>query len=148
MVRAKKQRKILSVSELSDLKQEKKELESTLTNLQEYGAGTPAESIDKGKIQGDIRKLDSAIREGSPSHVSGQKKDELSRRNRELEEKIREGMPTSEQMRRPWKHPGTIPQNVEWERRNKGLINEWRQNQRMLEPHDPNASSVERLRRP
>lgn len=139
---------ILTAQEIQSLKAEKQELESTQKALttEQFGKGTKAEMIDQGKLRADIQKLDAAIINATPGKMSGPQKDRLAAEAKELAERIQEGMPTRDEMRRPTNYPGVIQKNQEWEKRNKGNIEKWKQIQRTLE-FGGSASNVETLRR-
>lgn len=149
MVRGQGKQHILSVNEVEGLKSEKRELESTLAALEKdgYGVGTQASSISKEGIQKQIKFLDRAIDQGSPKKMTGYSKDKIADEARVLEEKIRENMPSRDEMDNPRRHPGVIQKQVMWEKRNALAIERWKQIQRQLNPQDPTCSSVEKLRR-
>lgn len=146
---AKMKKQILSASEIQDLKQEKSEVESTLKALdgEGFGKGTPAEMIDKGRLRAEADRLGQAIVNGTPGRISGVAKDNLVKEMKGLEASISDGMPTRDEMRKPSDHPGIIRRNQEWEKRNRSNIERWKQGQRQLQPGDPTASNIERLRR-
>jgi hypothetical protein len=142
---------VLSVTELQGIKQEKKEVESTIKAMtsEGYGEGTRAKAeVDVSKLRAQSQHLDRIIAEGSPDRVSGVQKDRIAQRAAELSEQIQQGMPTREEMRNPGpRHPGAIQKNVIWEKNNLGKVLEWKQLQRQLNPNDPTSSNVESLRR-
>jgi len=135
----------LSPSERSSLESEKKELEVTLAAMEESGAGTTAERMDKDKIQAEIKRMDLAIEERTPAKVGSNDKDKLVKEEKELEEKIAEGMPTWFEMRKPSMNPGAIRKHMRWCERNVKRIERYRTIQRMLRPFEP--KSIENLRK-
>lgn len=146
MVRGKKkqsQEYVLSQNELRGLKDERKELESTLDSLEkdEYGKGTRAEAVDTSKVRQQIKNLDAVITR-STSKMSGVEKDKANSRIRELESKMAEGMPTRNEMR----DPTNVHKHVQWVQRNQQRIDEFKHLNRRLSG-DPSASNYERLRR-
>jgi hypothetical protein len=143
-----KEKEILSVSERKGLQEEKKSLENTLSDIEreKWGQGTRGESIDKDGIKRQIKHLDRAIHEGTPQVSSGVQKDKMLAESREIEEKLKEGMPTYDEMQAPEKNPGAVMKNFQWERKNAVLIQRWKRLQRTLAPHDPTVSNVERFR--
>ena len=82
----------------------------------------------------------------APPVTSGETKDALNVRRKELETSIKVGMPTQEQMRR---NPvGAVDQHRRWERANKNAVLEWKNIKRVLErdSDDRDLSNVETLR--
>lgn len=149
MVRSqKKNREVLSVSEINELRNERREIQETIKDVEEgrVGAGTRAAQIDVGRLKKEEEYLGRAIEQGSPQVFKGVSKDKAHERSKQLEEQIRENMPNRSEMRDPVRNPGAIMKNVAWEKNNAERIREWRSLQRSLNPHDPTATSVERLR--
>lgn len=136
---------VLSENEVRSLREEKKELESTM-NQSEFGRGTAAEQIDKKALAGQIRRIDSAIQAGTAPKLGGSQKDKLASEARQLAEAIKSGMPNQNEMDNPRKNPGAIRKNQLWEKNQRGNIERWKQVMRTIEPGDPTASNVERLR--
>ncbi|MGH9876794.1 MAG: hypothetical protein ACRD5H_04095 [Nitrososphaerales archaeon] len=92
------------------------------------------------------RDLKQELAKCSPPELTGEAKDALNVRRHVLEENIRVGMPTHEQMRR---NPvGAVDQHRKWERRVKNNILEWKNIRRALEPtsDDRDLANVEMLR--
>lgn len=146
MVRAqKKKQEYLSPVERENLESEKKELETTLAELEESGKGTQAEQIDRSRIKAEISRLDHAIEIRTPGRVRAIEKDRLHKEEKELEEKIAEGMPTKYEMRRPTENPGAVRKHMAWCNRNEGRIERYREIQRLLRPFEP--KSIENLRK-
>jgi hypothetical protein len=113
---------------------------------EQFGKGTAAEMIDQGKLRSEIQRIDKVIQNGTPVKVSGLQKDRLVAEAKELAAKIQDGMPSRDEMRRPTNYPGVIQKNQEWEKRNKGNIERWKQIQRTVE-FGGSSSNVETLRR-
>jgi len=146
MVRPKKKTtEYLSPAERVSLESEKKELETTLTAMQDSGRGTPAEQIDTDRIKGEIKRLDVAIEERTPARVRSTDKDKLIKEEKDLEEKIAEGMPSWFEMRKPSMNPGAVRKHMRWCERNAARIERYRTIQRMLRPFEP--KSIEALRK-
>lgn len=147
-MKKRKQEEILSVNERANLQAEKRDLENQLKEMdrEKWGAGT-SRSVDRSKVRKDIRRIEMALIGGSPKRMTGKTKDNYVKKAKQLEEKIKEGMPTTDEMLRPHKHPGAIRKQFEWEKRNGKAIREWKNIRRRLEPSDPTVSNVERLRR-
>jgi DNA-binding CsgD family transcriptional regulator len=143
MVRA--QRKYLSETERSGIVEQKKDLEQMLEQAEGYGVGGPGEQLDKGKVKAEIARLDKQINDGTAPSARGSEKDALIKRERELKELIRTGMPTRYEMRRPSENPGAVRKHLAWSKRNEENINEYRNIQRILRPTHP--ESIETLRK-
>ena len=139
-----KKKHVLSASEKETLMQEKRELETSLQEMEveKYGAGSKY-SVNKEMLRTQANRLEEAIREGEAGSLRGANKDKVARMARELEEKIKDGMLTQRQMR----DATNAYSHVDWEKRNAQMIHEWKQCQRRLEPCDPSAANIERLRR-
>jgi hypothetical protein len=145
MVRAKGHKELLTPAELADLNGQKRELEDSLKERKSYGAGTQAEQLDTGKIQQQINRIDKAIADREPRKITGLEKDAMVREAIELEEKLKEGLPTRDEMDKPSKNPGAVRKHMRWLDRNQANIERWRYIQRIINPYDP--KSVENLRK-
>lgn len=144
---SKKKDYIMSPSELQGLKQEMKDTQSILRTAEEFGHGTRAsEMLDKNELKRSVTRYDRMIKHYSPPNLRGAAKDKVAKRAKELGEFIRKGMPTRAEMGDLGEHPGTPYKNLKWEQEKAEAIQEWKQCQRKLEPGDPTASTVERLR--
>lgn len=145
--------KILSPSEIEALKGERQQLQETIDNLDgkgpdgAYGAGTRATSIDRASLEREDRYLRDAIEAGSPKKIAGVQKDRIADEAKELEARITEGMCSRDEMQDPRKHVGAIQKHVNWNNKQGQNVERWKQLQRQLNPGDPMASSVERLRK-
>ena len=139
---------ILSDGEKRALRDEKSELENTLKLAQsgEYGKGTRAQ-VDENYLKNKIKHLDSELIKGSAKNLRGGDKDRLASEAKDLAERMREGMPTRDEMLRPEKNPGAVMKHVNWDKRNKQNIQRWKQINRQLNPDDPTTSNIEKLRR-
>lgn len=81
-----------------------------------------------------------------PTDLSSETRDALYRRECEVAEQIRQGMPTTEQMRR--NPPGAVGMNQRWERAHKDKVLEWK-NLRLLnnpDSDDKDLANVDILR--
>ncbi len=135
----------LSVSELKNLEEEKRDLEQMIKDVNGAGPGSSRGSqIDVDRIKKNITYLDEQITDHSPKKIRPYQKDKMADRASYLADKIKEGMPDWDQMRRPNLYPGIIRQNFEWNKRNANNIKEYKQIMRNI---DPNRASIERLRR-
>lgn len=145
MVRGQK-KQVLSVQEIENIREEKRELESTLKEAEGYGEGT-GRQVDQGAIKNQLRRLDAAEHAGLPGRVSGSDKDRMAKRAEELERKFEVGMPTRYEMNHPARCPGAVKKHLGWIKRNEnsGEVEEYRRIQRTLNPGE--ELSVERLRK-
>ncbi len=101
---------------------------------------------DKGVVRGKLHRMQKALQEQSAPELTPIMKDKAVARGRELEEKIAEGMPSSEEMRK--NPPGAVGKHMRWEKKNKAGIMEWKNVQVALNrgSDDPDLANVERLR--
>ena len=150
MVRGKgmlKERKILTEGEKQDIMGQRQEVQSTLNQVQNYGAGTGAEGIDRANLQKKIEHYDKILDDGKATRVRGTKKDDMIKRAEYLAVELKKGMPTRREMDHPAKCPGAVHKHLNWNERNKGNIKEYKNIQRTLEPQDPTAVDLEKFRK-
>jgi hypothetical protein len=133
----------LSPAETQSLQDEKRELEATVREIEQEGAGDGR--VDLNKIRTEISRLDNIIGDRTPTRVSGSQKDKLHSEEKSLEASIALGMPTRDEMARPTKNPGAVRKHMEWCKRNQNAIKRYVQIQRELRPNEP--KSIEVLRR-
>jgi len=145
MVRSKGVKKVLSITEVQNIKDEQRDLQIALNEAEGAGTGTPAEEIDKSAIKNEIRRFDRILEEAAPGRVSSARKDSLATREKEMIEQFREGLPTRYEMDHPAKCPGAVRKHQKWSDKNKPLMNEWRNIQRTLRPGE--ERSIEQLRK-
>lgn len=100
----------------------------------------------RSRMQQRYRALEDDLEDNSPPIVSGQTKDALVGRLRELEENIRGGMPTVEVMRR--NPPGAVDMHDRWAKRTKDMQIERKNILKVIDPdnEDKDYCSVEMLR--
>lgn len=92
---------------------------------------------DKGPALRSIQNIDRLLRDQAPEPtVPGSVRDALKAERDRLREKIRQGMPTKEQMRRCG--PNDVYEHMNWERVNKPDILRYKNVCRQLEPDNPN----------
>lgn len=108
------------------------------------------------KAKGDVvkrkRRLEAQYADQAPRPISDPLlRDKVAKRVKDLEDKIRIGMPTEEEMRKASNH--TVERHRRWERANKPAINEWRNLSRQLatdhsdpDTWDRSLGDTERLR--
>jgi hypothetical protein len=119
------------------LEKEKKQLEEKLSNPM---------IENKGDIRTMLRRTQETLDNESPKPTTPQQRDELTKRSRELEEQFVPGMLTAQELRH--NPSGVVGRLLDWERRNKTAIMEWKNIQIALNPEsdDPDLASIERLR--
>lgn len=106
----------------------------------------------KGQVAKRKRSLEKQFNDQAPQPITnGVLRDKVAKRISQLEEKIKVGLPTAEEMRKAT--PMTVDQHRKWERMNKPAIKEWRNLLRQLntdtsdpDTHDRSLGDVERLR--
>lgn len=139
-----KVQQLLSQTEIEGLQDEKKELQSTLREI-ESGAGQgTSRGVDVGMLKKQIASIDAAIAGGTAATPRAVDKERLVKEEKELEDKIAKGMPTQYEMRYPTKNPGAVRKHMEWSKRNQSFIERYVQIQRILRPFEP--KSIENLR--
>ena len=103
------------------------------------------ERVDTAQVKRNIEKDKATLEAAMPEKFSsGAEKDKQYSRAKELAEKIKEGMPTSNEMRTC--PPGMINRHLKLDRENRERIDEWKNIMRRLDPSDPNVANVENLR--
>jgi len=109
----------------------------------EDGAGDGR--VDVGRLREESKRLDRVIVDSSPVKTTGMTKDKFIKEEKELEEKIAEGMPTRYEMAQPTKNPGAVRKHMEWCKRNQANIERYVYIQRTIRPFEP--KSIEVLRK-
>ena len=142
MVRG-KGKKILSVSERMVLEDEKREAE----NLKKLAQSDPGfkRSVDTGALDSRIAHMDKELYDSKAPRMTAVKKDATYNELKELESKLKEGMPSREEMAHSGRHPGAITKHMKWCRDNKENIKKYKEVARRLEPEAP--ANYETLRR-
>ena len=140
-----KTRELLSPAEKEGLLDQKRELQDTLKETQQYGKGTTAEQLDQAALGRQIASIDQAIASREPPKLRGGQKDDMAKEAEVIEAELREGMPTRDEMRFPAKNPGAVRKHMAWSAKNAQKVERYRYIQRVLNPDDPR--SVENLRR-
>lgn len=137
----------LTLGEREDLKGLRQEAEATLKHLSANPGTSRSDSIDKAKLKQEIDYYDGVLAEHSPTTPRGANKDKLWTRAKELEEQMKANMPTREEMDHPARRPGAVRKHMMWAKVNDPKVREYKELMRRLEPDDPTAMDVERLRR-
>jgi len=141
MTRGKK-KKILSYSERQGLEDQKRDAEALKREAESPGR---TREINLGAVDAEIKHLDKELHDGRAPKVSGARKDNLHKKAKELEGRIKEGMPTRAEMDHPGRNPGSVRKHMNWDKRNKDNIREYKEIMRHLEPEAP--VNLEALRR-
>ena len=96
---------------------------------------------DMSNLRAQLQRLDKVIETSTPRPYAPTERDAVVRRNAEIEEQIKAGMPTAEEMRRA--PPGAVDKHMDWEKRNKTLILEWKNIQRRMRATECEGGVVE-----
>ena len=119
----------------------------------------PESRLDVRAIHKKIASTKRTIENHTPPVVTGKTKDLLWKRAKELERLIRKEMPTKDEMHGDRKFNSEIQKyyqearnrdidkQVAWTLKQQGNVREWKQIMRTLEPDDPRAANVDRLRK-
>lgn len=115
---------------------------------------------DEGFARQELKRYRAMLAARTAPAVSGTDRDKVVRRVKYLETKIRDGMPTKDEMMgKRHSNPGqpnskyqeaipsVVDQHMKWEAKNAGNIREWKHLKRILEPDNPDATNVEQLRK-
>lgn len=139
-----KEVRFISPQEASGLETEKKQIEESLAQPEWARRDLTAKQVEELNERKD--NIEAQLAEVRPPSVSDQAKDALESRRKDLEDKIRIGMVSEEEMRR--NPTGAVYKHMRWEKENIFDILEWKNIKRTLEPdsEDPDLCSVELLR--
>lgn len=101
---------------------------------------------DKGTVVRQLRKLEHQLETQTPRPYQGKEIDAAVVREKELREQLLVGMPSQEEMRKS--PPGAVGKHMDWEKRNKRKLMEWKAIQLRLnhESKDPDIANFERFR--
>jgi hypothetical protein len=111
-----------------------------------------AEVKNKGVVRQRMKRVEESYHAQAPKPITDPiVRDKVAKRINQLEEQIKVGLPTAEEMRKATS--ATVEQHRKWERLNKPAINEWRNLLRQLNTdtsdpstHDRSIGDIERLR--
>lgn len=108
------------------------------------------ETLDRGLLDRQLRKKEEILdRDERLRPKTAAEKDKMMRRAKELEAQIRKEMPSYNEM---WRKPGTVEmehairKHQAFEAKQGQAVREWKDIQNRLEPDDPSAGNIERLR--
>lgn len=128
---------LLRPQQVADMSDEKGRLEKAINN--------PLVQ-DKGEAMRALRRISSQLANQTPTPYSGDEEGKAVKRESVLREKILEGMPSQEEMR---KSPaGAVGKHMAWEKKAKPLLNEWKSIRLRLNAGttDPDVANFERFR--
>ena len=135
---------LLRTRERREREQERQQIEEVIRAPAWMKSGLDPESLKfLPKRQRDLKKQ---LEKYSPKPISGLTRDALARREKELAEQIRVGMPTVEEMRR--NPTGAVGKHTRWTNKNRLKIPEWKNLRIQLEPEsdDPDLANIEQIR--
>lgn len=139
---------------LNKIKNAEQELAETKTS--EFAA---IRNRDKSTIVNEMNRAKQILEEKTPPNVSDRERNDRYTRLKIIEEKIKEGMPTKDEMMgKKIKHPdgsyhyeaipNIVDKNIAWTLKNDQLVREWKRIKATLDPDNPSATNVEQLRDP
>lgn len=127
----------LRPNQVSDMTEEKRRLEKAVSNpfVQE-----------KGEVLRALRRISGQIEKQTPIPYAGDEADKAVKREAILRDRILEGMPSQEEMRKA--PAGAVGKHMAWEKRVKPLLNEWKAIRLRLNAgsEDPDVANFERFR--
>lgn len=93
-----------------------------------------------------LHAINDTLEKQAPKPPADDERDKMARRERTLREQIVEGMPSHEEMRKA--PPGAVGKNIQWEKKNKERILEWKHIRMRLnhDSDDPDIANMERYR--
>ncbi len=122
------------VAEMSD---EKKNLEKAIAS---------PHVREKGEAVQALRRISKQLETQTPTSFNGKELDNAVRREAQLREELLAGMPSQEEMRKS--PPGAVGKHMEWEKRNKAKLQEWKNLKLRINvgTSDPDIANFERFR--
>jgi len=128
---------LLRPNQREEMQSEKKVLENKMKNPYIH---------DKGAVNTQLRKLSNQLETQVPKPYNPNEVDSMVKKEKDLREKILNGMPSQEEMRKS--PPGAVGKHMAWEKRNKGKLLAWKETRLRLEPEstDPDIANFERYR--
>ncbi len=146
----------LNTTQRDNLLSEKRDCEKRLNDIRTSPLAA-VRSVDPVPFQKRLRDINKILETKSAPNVIGAKKDGIDKRRLELEKLIVKDMPTSDEMlgERRKNDVGGMYQEAnmdivykarKWKENTKAYVKEWKNIMHQLEPNDPSAANVERLR--
>lgn len=115
------------------------------------GESQAAESLSRSVVERDLAKTSKLLEQDEEAIARGREKDKIAREAKELEAELREAMPSHNDM---WptrlgtmESERAVQRQMAFESKYGEKARRWQNLQRRLEPEDPFASSLERIRR-
>lgn len=101
-------------------------LEHEATRLKSMVNAPPyvQKAVDMKTAMGELKRIEASLNSAAPKKYEGTDLDKAVKREKELREKILDGMPTAAEMRKA--PPGALEKHMAWENRNKQNIEEWK----------------------
>ena len=98
---------------------------------------------DKTAVRHQLKRVERDLERQAPKEIPTADKDAVIKETDKLLETIQEGMPSSEEMRKC--PPGAIYKHMQWEKRNKKNIQDWKTNRLRLNvgTDDPDVANLE-----
>ena len=125
---------------------QREEMKAEIERADAMLAGISKAGDDKGAIISSRNRTKKALEQQSPVPLTAKEKDKLFDLEKKLRNKISQGMPTEEHMRK--NPPGAVDHHVKWQNANKKLIRMWKNVQIQLNPDssDRDLANIERFR--
>lgn len=143
--KGKEEKRSMTIGERQDITGLKKDAEANL----KFVADNPGvkRGVDTSRLQKEVAHYDKVLQEGTPVTPRGVNKDNMRKEARDLEAQMQKGMPTRDQMDHPANNPGAVHKHLKWSKENDSRVRKYKEIQRRLEPDDPTAMDIEKLRR-
>ena len=129
-------KEILAQSEVETLRDEQREIETTIKEASAANGSTRGGAVDVNRLRAKSQYIDKAIEERSAREVRGKEKDKLFSEEREIEDRISRGIPTTYEMDRPAKNPGAVDKHLNWLKRNDADIRRYAEIQKLKGPNE------------
>jgi hypothetical protein len=100
------------------------ELKADINGMEAMLANPNAKLEDKAATSRSLSRMKQGLEKQSPPDLNGEQRDKISKRELELREQIKEGMPSKREMRQS--PSGAIDKHQRWEKRNKRKMQVWK----------------------
>jgi len=104
--------------------EQRDELKADIASTEQMLSDPSAQLNARGAAQGRLKKLKTALEEGTPPPLSGDQKDKVAKLEKQLREEMQVGMLSHEEMRR--KPAGSVDQHRKWDKSNKRKMLLWK----------------------
>lgn len=139
----------LSPEDRERFEQERADLEDQLNAIKSKDTSA-AESLNRGIVEKNLARTTAVLERDEEATARGRQKDVLSREAKILEEELTKAMPTKNQM---WpvrmgsvESEEAVRREMQFTTKMGDKARRWQEIQRRLEPEDPHAASLERIR--